>query len=61
MRGHRVTSGPVVLHRVTVLRSNVSRYAAQFGGATVTGYDAKQLSATYNPKATTAGFTVKFK
>lgn len=61
MRGHRATSGAVVLHGVTVLRSNVARYAAQFGGNPVTGYDAKQLSATYNPRATTAGFMVKLK
>ncbi len=61
MRGHRATSGAVVLHGATVLRSNVARYAAQFGGNSVTGYDAKQLSAAYNPKATTAGFTVKLK
>jgi len=59
--GHRATSGAVVLHGATVLRYNVARYAAQFGGTSVTGYDAKQLSATYNPRATTAGFTVKLK
>ena len=61
MQGRPATSGAVVLHGVTVTQSNVSQYEAQFGGATVLGYNAKQLSSVYNITATAEGFAVSLK
>lgn len=61
INGNYETSGPVVLRGVTIQQDNVAEYAAQFGGETVTGYSAKELSATHNPDATTDGFEVVLK
>jgi ABC-type sugar transport system substrate-binding protein len=60
IKGHEPTKREVVLDGVIVEKGNVDDYSAKYAGPP-TGYDAKNLSRTYNAKATTADLKIVFK
>lgn len=60
IKGHEPTKREVTLDGIVVDKTNVAAYTQQFGSVPTT-YDAKQLSRTYNPQASTDDLKVTLK
>lgn len=59
IKGHAPTHAAVILDGIVVQKNNVAAYSTQYGDIP-TGYDAQQLSRTYNPRATTNDLKIVF-